>query len=125
MKALTKKIVRAFYVLLLLNSITMHLKSIILFFTLTFYNMNANSQQDLRPNRTMLENTFPIFNNGEFATCFTVNYNGQEYLITAKHLFKNIAKSGDSSSFKIVAYNKEIAITSNVFFIQLTKLISQ
>ncbi|MHA8088007.1 S1 family peptidase [Aquirufa sp. Wall-65K1] len=48
-----------------------------------------NLKEPLLPNRTIFETTLKIFHKESSGTCFIINHNSKQYLISAKHIFPN------------------------------------
>lgn len=56
-----------------------------------------NLKEALIPNRTIFETTLKIFYGDNTGTCFIINHNSKQFLITAKHLFPNIINNTEIS----------------------------
>jgi len=72
--------------------------------------------QSLLPNETILKSTFNILYKQSNATAFLVNGQKGQFLITAKHLFKDILSSGSSVKVNIKGGQINMDLICPVFF---------
>ena len=63
----------------------------------------------------ILRQTYLIQTSSSQGTCFLAEEENQEYLITAKHLFQNKLKNGDSTTISIYQENKLIELNVEYF----------
>jgi hypothetical protein len=115
---------------------TMKIISLVIFIFFCTSVVSAQSPtQSLLPNRNALTTTFNIFTDTLSGTCFTTLNGKEEYVVTAKHLFRRKTKSGDSVLVKINVNKTETPFKAKIYFhtnplvdiaiIKLPKTISQ
>ncbi|MBK5270413.1 MAG: trypsin-like peptidase domain-containing protein [Bacteroidia bacterium] len=85
----------------------------ILFFILISYSLNGHSQV-VPINDSILRNVFLIQIDSLQGTCFSVNLGGKEFLVTAKHLFKNPANN-QKRQITIIKEKKVLNINVTLF----------
>lgn len=86
------------------------------FFMFFSYSFSQSFTQKLLPNRSALTSTFNLFTDTLSGTCFAIENNGSEYLITAKHLFKKNTKSGDDVKIHINIKKNMTPLKAKVLF---------
>ena len=64
----------------------------------------------------ILFRVFRIFYEESNATSFTINYLGNQYLITARHLFNELHNDGDLINIKLIHLDKLIDLSVEVYF---------
>lgn len=84
---------------------------VVIIFLFLFISINANCQVTT----DFLNNTFFITNNSNGGTAFSLNYRGNTYLISARHIFPSI-KSGSIVNAGITVGNINKVYNYNIYF---------
>ncbi|MBK7359188.1 MAG: trypsin-like peptidase domain-containing protein [Saprospiraceae bacterium] len=82
------------------------MKKQLVFLCLIIFFANTAIVQKYPITADILRQTYIIETDTQQGTCFLVNINNQEYLITAKHLFKSNLLNGDSTTINIYQEDK-------------------
>ena len=77
------------------------IKPFVFYLVLLFLPLNSLGQLSVVPTAEVLTNTFSMQTDTLRGTCFLIVENGNEYIVTARHLFKMGIRNGDSLSFQI------------------------
>jgi S1-C subfamily serine protease len=72
--------------------------------------------QNLLPNSNSMQTTYNFFSDTLSGTCFAISDSTNEFIITAKHLFRRVTQSGDSILVKININKIETLFHAKVFF---------
>jgi Trypsin-like peptidase domain len=93
----------------------MKIKVLMLTVLIIFIAANVFSQEH-PPTDKMFDKTFFIQSDTLCGTCFALNYKNQEYIVTAKHLFRKNTKNKTDVKIKIYFDRDPKNITAKVFF---------
>lgn len=63
-----------------------------------------------------MANTFNLYGDKLTGTCFMVTKNGEQYFVTAAHLFEPSHKSGDVVPIQMVIQNQLQSFNATVYF---------
>lgn len=87
------------------------MKKLVLLYLLVFLIKDLVISQGSAITADILRQVYIIETESSQGSCFLVEYQNKEYIITAKHLFKNDLKCGDSTNIKITHEKKTYLLT--------------